>query len=372
MNAFQSMAASTNRCPVKGCDSRGHVNPSISQHCTLTACPAYRDRTGQPCEPDLSRVPLENRQSLQLFREAQNALASDAEQDMLAHWRMLPSEYQVEQVAIGNALLDVWYKSCLPADLACVPVLHYCEFCLACFTQRLSLTRHSRKCACRHPPGVEVYREGQVSLFEVDGRHFRAYCQSLCRLAKFFIRHKTLVEGVEAFVFYVLTEADQTGCRLIGYFSKEKRSLLNYNLSCLLVFPNHMRKGFGFLLIDLSYRISQLEGSVGSPERPLSDAGLAAYRKYWTRALLTRLLEHQGTDISVRDLSQETGIHANDIVSTLQSLELLKYWRGEHFILADKNRLRQKLSACLSTYMRLADPACLSWRPADYLTGGTA
>ena len=33
------------------------------------------------------------------------------------------------------------------------------------------------------------------------------------------------------------------------------------------------------------------------------------------------------------DVSQETGINANDIVSTLQALGMLKYWKGKHLVL---------------------------------------
>ena len=34
-----------------------------------------------------------------------------------------------------------------------------------------------------------------------------------------------------------------------------------------------------------------------------------------------------------KDLSQETAINANDIVSTLQALGMLKYWKGKHLVL---------------------------------------
>lgn len=46
------------------------------------------------------------------------------------------------------------------------------------------------------------------------------YCQNLCLLAKLFLDHKTLYYDVEPFLFYVMTEADQYGCHMVGYFSK--------------------------------------------------------------------------------------------------------------------------------------------------------
>lgn len=104
------------------------------------------------------------------------------------------------------------------------------------------------------------------------------YCQNLCLLAKLFLDHKTLYYDVEPFLFYVMTEADNTGCHLVGYFSKvetsshehrihlqrqltnfcllfsfkEKNSFLNYNVSCILTMPQYMRQGFGKMLIDFS------------------------------------------------------------------------------------------------------------------------
>lgn len=35
----------------------------------------------------------------------------------------------------------------------------------------------------------------------------------------------------------------------------------------------------------------------------------------------------------ISDVSQETAINANDIVSTLQALGMLKYWKGKHLVL---------------------------------------
>jgi hypothetical protein len=46
------------------------------------------------------------------------------------------------------------------------------------------------------------------------------YCQNLCLLAKLFLDHKTLYYDVEPFLFYVLTEWDAKGARMLGYFSK--------------------------------------------------------------------------------------------------------------------------------------------------------
>lgn len=82
--------------------------------------------------------------------------------------------------------------------------------------------------ASRCHPHVDHF---QISVFEICGKRYKQYCQSLCLLAKFFLDHKTLYFDVEPFLFYVMTTADTEGCHFVGYFSKEKNSFQNYNVS---------------------------------------------------------------------------------------------------------------------------------------------
>jgi MOZ/SAS family len=82
------------------------------------------------------------------------------------------------------------------------------------------------------------------------------YCQNLCLLSKMFLDHKSLFYDVEPFLFYVMTEADEGGARFVGYFSKEKRSPKDFNVSCIMTLPVRQRRGWGNLLIDFSMIIS--------------------------------------------------------------------------------------------------------------------
>eukprot|EP00041_Stephanoeca_diplocostata_P024083 m.602863 g.602863 ORF g.602863 m.602863 type:complete len:171 (+) comp22451_c0_seq18:2249-2761(+) len=126
---------------------------------------------------------------------------------------------------------------------------------------------------------------------------------------------------------------DDHGAAIVGYFSKEKNSCLNYNLSCILTFPHHQRRGYGQLLIDFSYHLSRREGKIGTPEKPLSDLGLLAYRRYWTDVIFEYLLSRDKDDtVSIERMSQKTGVNPYDIISTLQSLHMIKYWRTHHVI----------------------------------------
>lgn len=66
------------------------------------------------------------------------------------------------------------------------------------------------------PSGDEIYRHGNISMFEVDGRKEQQYCQNLAYLAKLFLDHKSLYSDVEIFLFYVLCEVDERGAHIVG------------------------------------------------------------------------------------------------------------------------------------------------------------
>lgn len=152
---------------------------------------------------------------------------------------------------MGRHNMEVWYQSPYPDDVARLPKLYLCEFCLRYQKSEITMKRHAAKCVWRHPPGDEVskcnpnfsitteklstkfskpslnysfclqiYRKGKLGVWQVDGKRQKQYCQHLCLLAKFFLDHKTLYYDVEPFLFYVMTLADSEGCHTIGYFSK--------------------------------------------------------------------------------------------------------------------------------------------------------
>uniref|UniRef100_A0A2K6G2E8 Histone acetyltransferase n=1 Tax=Propithecus coquereli TaxID=379532 RepID=A0A2K6G2E8_PROCO len=322
----------------------------------------HRQTYGNTREPLLENLTSEY--DLDLFRRAQARASEDLEKLRL-QGQITEGSNMIKTIAFGRYELDTWYHSPYPEEYARLGRLYMCEFCLKYMKSQTILRRHMAKCVWKHPPGDEIYRKGSISVFEVDGKKNKIYCQNLCLLAKLFLDHKTLYYDVEPFLFYVMTEADNTGCHLIGYFSKEKNSFLNYNVSCILTMPQYMRQGYGKMLIDFSYLLSKVEEKVGSPERPLSDLGLISYRSYWKEVLLRYLHNFQGKEISIKEISQETAVNPVDIVSTLQALQMLKYWKGKHLVLKRQDLIDEWIAkeAKRSNSNKTMDPSCLKWTP---------
>ena len=277
----------------------------------------------------------------------------------------------VSSIEMGMYRMETWYFSPLPKELlaSCggiIDILYVCEFTLSFFTRKEELLRFQAKelpRERRHPPGNEIYRKGNLSMFEVDGLQERIYCQNLCYIAKMFLDHKTLFFDVDPFLFYVLCEVDERGYHPVGYYSKEKYSDVGYNLACILTFPAHQRKGYGRFIIAFSYELSKKEEKVGSPEKPISDMGQKAYLPYWTSTVVDFLLSQSDeSELSIMDISKRTSIMSEDIVFALNRLGILKFINGTYFIDAEREHLMELTEAHPVKEPRV-DPLRLHWTP---------
>jgi histone acetyltransferase HTATIP len=257
-------------------------------------------------------------------------------------------------------------------------------------------------------------------------------CQNLCLLSKLFIDHKTLYYDVEPFLFYILCEYDpgtnqtpapppvqdanlrgelqnavssaasstssnEAGFHLVAYFSKEKHSSENYNVACILTYPQYQRKGYGRFLISLSYELSKVQKTTGTPERPLSDLGRVSYRSYWNQVLVELLgnyvAELAPSDVlvpgagassasasaaaanqlyenfvTISEIQLITGMTREDIFRTLKFLGFLRWVRGEHVVSLTLKGLEQARALyCTqhpggSKYVQFI-PSLLKWTP---------
>lgn len=270
----------------------------------------------------------------------------------------------IDKLRFGRFEIDTWYFSPYPEEYGKVSTLYVCEYCLIYMKLDKTFRYHQTECTHRQPPGNEIYRKGTISVFEIDGSDHKIYCQTLCLMAKLFLDHKTLYYDVEPFYFYVMCEIDKRGCHIVGYFSKEKESPDGNNVACILILPPFQRKGYGKLLIAFSYELSRREGVCGSPEKPLSDLGRLSYRSYWAYTLLELMKECRTTTLSIRELSQISGITPDDIVYTLQTMKMVKYWKGQHVICVTPKTVAEHLQ--LPQFRRpklMVDPSYLRWSP---------
>merc|ERR1712226_888446 len=273
-------------------------------------------------------------------------------------------------IQFGKHEIPTWYSSPYPQEYARLPKLFLCEFCLKYMKSRPILKRHIQKCIWRHPPGTEIYRKDDLSVYEVDGNTNKIYCQNLCLLVKLFLDHKTLYYDVEPFLFYVLTQNDGEGCHLVGYFSKEKHCLQKYNVSCIMAMPHCQRKGYGRMLIDFSYLLSKEEKQPGTPEKPLSDLGRVSYHSYWKSVILEYINNHRDKhkQLTIQAIQSETSMHPHDIALTFMLLGFIRKNPENKFVLAiDWSKVdghMAKVNSALEAQTRVnLDPEALRWSP---------
>ncbi|KAM9332371.1 histone acetyltransferase KAT5 isoform 4-T4 [Pholidichthys leucotaenia] len=280
----------------------------------------------------------------------------------------------IECIELGRHRLKPWYFSPYPQELTSLPILYLCEFCLKYLKSLKCLQRHLTKCNLRHPPGNEIYRKGTISFFEIDGRKNKTYSQNLCLLAKCFLDHKTLYYDTDPFLFYVMTEYDCKGFHIVGYFSKEKESTEDYNVACILTLPPYQRRGYGKLLIEFSYELSKVEGKTGTPEKPLSDLGLLSYRSYWSQTILEILMDlkpdnGERPQITINEISEITSVKKEDVISTLQYLNLINYYKGQYILTLSEDIVEGHERAMQKRHLRI-DPKCLHFTPKDWSKRG--
>jgi histone acetyltransferase HTATIP len=364
-------------------DEKSSRRPSISggkenRDPALTINPS-EDLGGTPQPEDESLVDLVDTQEAAAAAKAAPAHVPYSREEEIEKLRTGGSMTQnqteisrvrnLERIQMGTYEIEPWYFSPYPAEFADSDLVYICEFCLSYFGNNTQFGRHRKKCQLLHPPGNEIYRDDNVSFFEIDGRRQRTWCRNLCLLSKLFLDHKTLYYDVDPFLFYCMTERTEHGHHLIGYFSKEKESADGYNVACILTLPQYQRKGFGKLLIQFSYELSKIEGKLGSPEKPLSDLGLLGYRAYWQEVIVDTLIEREedGTPMmSVEELGQSLAMTTNDVLHTLQNLNMLRYSQKNHVVvlteavLAQREKLREKEKI---KGKRFIDAEKLHWRP---------
>lgn len=231
----------------------------------------------------------------------------------------------IETVTIGDKTMRTWYFSPYPPPFYTMSHIFICDHCFQYFSCQEDLNQHLSETHELIPPGREIYREGNLSLFELKGWKQKICCQNLDLLAKFFLDHKTLYYDASSLIYYVLCECDENGAHIAAYFSKEIDSEEGNILACIVVLPPYQKNGYGRLLISIAYEMARRINKPGGPERPLSDLGNIAFHSYW-RDTIVELLHDVRSDVeTIDDIMDRTGISRNDITETLRNLSCLTF-----------------------------------------------
>ncbi|KAF2005905.1 acyl-CoA N-acyltransferase, partial [Amniculicola lignicola CBS 123094] len=280
----------------------------------------------------------------------------------------------VLEVVFGSLLIKPWYPSFYPEELVgrTVERLYVCQWCFKYSKELMGFLGHLRGCERRvgGVPGACVYKsksdgrngekggERDWELWEIDGGEYKTYAQNLSLFAKLFLDTKSVFYDVTTFLYYLLVTSSPSPSintslpttsspppkqqQVVGFFSKEKMSWDNNNLACILVFPPWQKQGLGQILMGASYEISKREGRLGGPEKPLSDLGRRGYMHFWSSTLARTILSAPSKkSLTVMDLRNETYIVPEDIIATLQSMEVLEHKkRGGAPAVINKARVR--------------------------------
>ena len=294
--------------------------------------------------------------------KSRKAHANTSEEAAEADLKYLGESRNIEYLRLSCYKIQAWYFSPFPDPYNSLETVYCCEFCMRLFCTEREFDDHTRRCTATHPPGDEIYHKNEISIYEVDGSFSTRYCVNLCLITKLFLNHKTEYYAPHEFHFYIVCINDIRGAHPCGFFSKEKHSEIGNNLACIVTFPCYQRMGIGHFLVQISYELSKIEKKPGTPERPLSDLGLMTYRSYWKDAVLECMLNHRTEQLSLKQISDLTGMVIEDVKFALLDGGYIKYLDDDWKLTLTYSQIQQWQAKNRKRKLKL-DPNYLRWVP---------
>ena len=246
-----------------------------------------------------------------------------------------------------------------------------------------------------------IYTKNSNSIYEVNGEEHQArllapvfrsssaecdrqlFTQNLSLFAKLFLDNKSVFFDVGSFNYYLLvhtpsnrtTPPSPAHPQIVGFFSKEKMSWDNNNLACILVFPPWQRKGFGKILMGISYELSRREGRIGGPEKPLSELGRKGYTRFWEARVAKVILGMKSkTTLTVGEIARLCWILPEDVIATLKETGVLSAKKkADGSAVVSKARIREWVHARgIDLTPPVSEDGFLEpWEPEDAQDGGS-
>ncbi|CCJ29705.1 unnamed protein product [Pneumocystis jirovecii] len=114
----------------------------------------------------------------------------------------------------------------------------------------------------------------------------------------------------------------------------------------------------------MDYLLSQREGKVGTPEKPLSYLGLISYRNYWKIRMCYELCNLR-EPISIQEISKRTSMTPDDVISALERLDALVHDPvSKMFVIrVDQSKLQDICNKWIQKGYQSVKPSCLKWVP---------
>uniref|UniRef100_A0A915HH89 Histone acetyltransferase n=1 Tax=Romanomermis culicivorax TaxID=13658 RepID=A0A915HH89_ROMCU len=94
----------------------------------------------------------------------------------------------IDRVQFGKYEIDTWYFSPYPEEYGKQPKLYVCEYCMKYMKLEKTFRYHLGDCQFRHPPGKEIYRKMNLTVYEVFGSASKSHL--------FFVNHETEKHGL--------------------------------------------------------------------------------------------------------------------------------------------------------------------------------
>lgn len=126
--------------------------------------------------------------------------------------------------------------------------------------------------------------------------------------------------------------------------------------------------------------LTKQEKSIGSPEKPLSKLGTSSYQKYWKYTLFKYLANQLNEQCSIQgktsififllfftysllDISTQTGMIPDDVVSTLERNNMIILQDGRYTLHINEQLIMEELNEMESKQSLKVDSTKLIWKP---------